>query len=255
MTDNHRPFVWGHGLTASMAVEDATGVFDVWRDLEGWEVVRYDARGHGTSPGPNDPAAYRWPQLARDQLALLDERGIEAAVLGGASMGAATALWSTVLAPERVRALVLVIPPTAWATRPAQARQYRLGATVASAPLGDRVLLAAARLAPKPAVAAEIADHLLDGMRAIPRPRLAAILRGAADSDLPDPDTLAAAVGDRPVLLLAWEGDAGHPVATTEALAAVLPHAEVHVAADLAEVHRWPAQVHAFLRLFQPTDQ
>jgi pimeloyl-ACP methyl ester carboxylesterase len=257
MADSYTQFVWGHGLTSSMAVEDAAGVFDVWRDLgDGCHVVRYDARGHGTADGPDDPAAYRWPQLARDRLALMDELGIDRAVLAGASMGAASALWATVLAPERVRALVLVIPPTAWSTRPAQSRQYRLGATILSAPLGDRAFLAAARVGPKPAILrdelAPLADHLVDGMAAIPRTRLAAILRGAADSDLPAPDELADAVGDRPVLVLAWDTDAGHPVSTTEALAAALAHAEVHVATEPADVLRWPQHVATFVAALSP---
>ena len=166
-------------------------------------------------------------------------------------MGAATALWTTVLAPERVRALVLVIPPTAWETRPAQARQYRLGARILSAPLGGKAFLATARLAPKPAILrddlASVDDRLLDGMAAIPRTRLAAILRGAADSDLPPPEELAAAVGDRPVLILAWDTDAGHPVSTADALAAALPHADVHVAAEPGDVLRWPEQVARFV--------
>lgn len=250
--DSTRPaFVWGHGLTSSMAVEDDGGVLDVWRELDGWRVVRYDARGHGRSDGPTDPASYRWRQLAVDQLRLLDDLRIDRAVLAGASMGAATALWSTVLAPERVRALVLVIPPTAWSTRPAQSRQYRAGARLLSAPLGDKAFLAAARLAPKPAILrgelAALGDRLLDGMAHIERRRLAAILRGAADSDLPPAAQLTDAVADRPVLVLAWDTDAGHPVSTAEALAGALPHAEVAIATEPAHVLGWAARVRAFV--------
>lgn len=249
---SRRHFVWGHGLTSSVAVEDAAPGLRVWRDLPPeWEVVRVDARGHGRADGPDDPAAYRWPQLAKDRLALLDELGADSAVLAGASMGAATALWATVLAPERVDALVLVIPPTAWATRPAQSRTYRVGARLLSAPLGDKAFLVAARLAPRPAILREelapLADRMLDGMAAIPRTRLAAVLRGAADSDLPPPGELASAVGDRPVLVLAWDTDAGHPVSTAEALGAALPHAEVHVATTPGEVLAWPGTVASFL--------
>jgi pimeloyl-ACP methyl ester carboxylesterase len=231
-------------------------VLDVWRDLDGWDVVRYDARGHGSAGGPDEPGAYRWPALADDQLRLLDERGIDRAVLAGASMGAATALWSTVKAPDRVRALVLVIPPTAWATRPAQARAYRIGATVLSAPLGDKAFLAAAKVAPTPAILREelapLVDGVTAGMAAIPRTRLAAILRGAADSDLPPPADLAAAVGDKPVLVLAWDTDPGHPVSTATALGEVLPHALVEVATAPSQVLGWPARVQGFLASLGP---
>jgi pimeloyl-ACP methyl ester carboxylesterase len=166
-------------------------------------------------------------------------------------MGAATALWTTVLAPERVRALVLVIPPTAWSSRPTQARQYKAGARVLSAPLGDRAFLAAAKLAPKPAILRGPLSHLGDGMvqgvAAIPRTRLAAIFRGAADSDLPEPEQLAEAVGDTPVLVLAWDTDAGHPVSTAQALGQALPHAVVDVATEPEHVLGWAGRVAAFL--------
>jgi len=32
--------------------------------------VRYDARGHGESGDPQEPDAYRWDELARNQIAL-----------------------------------------------------------------------------------------------------------------------------------------------------------------------------------------
>jgi pimeloyl-ACP methyl ester carboxylesterase len=53
-------------------------------------------------------------------------------------MGAAVALHAAVAAPERIDALVLMIPPTAWTTRAAQASRYR-----ASADLAEREGLAA----------------------------------------------------------------------------------------------------------------
>ncbi len=124
-----RGFLWGHGLSSSRAEEDTTGLLGAW-PFPGDEArrVRYDARGHGGSPGPADPAAYRWDELARDQLGLADALGIGTYVAAGASMGCATALHAAVLAPERVDALVLVIPPTAWVSRPAQRALYEAGA-------------------------------------------------------------------------------------------------------------------------------
>jgi pimeloyl-ACP methyl ester carboxylesterase len=244
-------FVWAHGLTMSMATEDAAPGLDLWRELRDWRIVRYDARGHGASRGPNDPAAYRWEQLARDQLALLDDLGVGSAVLAGASMGTATALWSTVLAPERVRALVLVIPPTAWATRPAQARTYRTMAGLVSLPLAARFLRLVLRFAPTPPVLrgelAPLAQAMVHGALQLEPRRMAAIFRGAAESDLPPPEQLAAAVGERPVLVLAWAGDDAHPVSSAEALAGALADVELHVASTPAEVLAWPAVVADFL--------
>jgi pimeloyl-ACP methyl ester carboxylesterase len=74
---------------------------------------------------------------------------------------------------------------------------------------------------------------------------LPTVLRGAASSDLPDPDALRAL--DVPALVLAWSGDPGHPVATAEVLAEVLPRATLHVADDLGSVLAWPDRVAGLL--------
>ena len=74
---------------------------------------------------------------------------------------------------------------------------------------------------------------------------LAAILRGAAVSDLPPPEVLAAIT--QPTLVLAWVDDAGHPVSTAEILADTLPAAELHIASDLDAIRNWPALVETFL--------
>src|ERR671916_1524168 len=80
-----------------------------WKNLErkGHRVVMYDARGHGRS----DPAgSYGYDDLAADLLAVLDDRGIDRAVLAGASMGAHTLVRFALEHPERAAALVLVTP-------------------------------------------------------------------------------------------------------------------------------------------------
>jgi pimeloyl-ACP methyl ester carboxylesterase len=151
--------VWGHGLTSSRASEDELGLIDWSAIRSASRVLRYDARGHGTSGSTPDPADYSWRSLAEDQLALADEFGIGAYVAGGASMGCATALHAAVLAPGRVRGLLLVIPPTAWAIRAAQTAAYRV--------MADLV---------------EAGDH-------------ESLLRGAAASPPPDPFAEGSAVG------------------------------------------------------------
>ena len=68
-------------------------------------VVRYDLRGHGSSPAPRGP--YAISDLGEDLLALMDRLGIERASLCGVSIGAMTSIWVAANAPERVRRLVL----------------------------------------------------------------------------------------------------------------------------------------------------
>jgi pimeloyl-ACP methyl ester carboxylesterase len=93
-----------HGLTATRRY-----VVMGSKNLErgGHRVIAYDARGHGRSE-PGD--GYGYDALAADLGALLDDRGIECAVLAGASMGAHTAVRIAVDAPGRVAGLVIVTP-------------------------------------------------------------------------------------------------------------------------------------------------
>jgi pimeloyl-ACP methyl ester carboxylesterase len=70
-------------------------------------VVTYDARGHGASGAPEDPAAYS-PEIAVDDLrALLDHLGVQRAIVGGLSMGGNVALHFALSHPERTRALLV----------------------------------------------------------------------------------------------------------------------------------------------------
>jgi pimeloyl-ACP methyl ester carboxylesterase len=101
------PVVLLHGLTATRRY-----VVMGSRALErsGHRVVAYDARGHGASTGPEDPDAYDYDDLVDDLHAVLDDRGIDRAVLAGASMGAHTAVRLALDAPERVAGLVIATP-------------------------------------------------------------------------------------------------------------------------------------------------
>jgi hypothetical protein len=74
---------------------------------------------------------------------------------------------------------------------------------------------------------------------------LPTVLRGAAASDLPEPEALRSL--DVPAVVLAWAGDDGHPVATAEVLAEALPRATLEVAEDLATVLAWPERVAGLL--------
>ena len=98
------PVVLLHGLTATHRY-----VVMGSRSLErsGHRVLAYDARGHGASePAPT----YAYPELASDLVELLDEHGIERAVLAGASMGAHTAVRVALEHPGRVAGLVVITP-------------------------------------------------------------------------------------------------------------------------------------------------
>ena len=163
-------------------------------------------------------------------------------------MGTATSLHAAVVAPERVLALVLVIPPTAWETRPAQRELYEAGAEVIERD-GLEAFADLSAAEPPPPIFAHIADVVKEAQRANFLAQDAAILptvlRGVAGSDVPPRDTVAAI--DLPALILAWEGDPGHPESTAESLHELLGDSELEVARTLGEVLRWPARVAEFL--------
>ena len=239
------PFLWGHGLLGNMAQEDALGLF-CWRDA-GARVVRFDARGHGESAPSYDPAELRWPALARDMLALADTLGPGPVFLGGVSMGCATALHAAVAAPERVAGLVLVAPPTAWATRPRQARFYRFGSSLVGwFGLAPFRLLASVPVPGRASPVAKLQSAMVDQLASADARAVAATLRGAAESDLPEPASLRAV--NAPVLILAWRNDPVHPISTATRLAELLPQADLRVAETLEEIRVWPELVARFVR-------
>ena len=77
---------------------------------EGLHVVALDLLGHGRSDRPDDPLVYSMSAFAEQVVALLDHLGAEQAVIGGTSLGANVSLEVAVLAPERVRGLLLEMP-------------------------------------------------------------------------------------------------------------------------------------------------
>ena len=96
-----------HGLTATRRY-----VVMGSRVLErgGHRVITYDARGHGQSSGAPTSSAYSYGDLAQDLEAVMDDRGVDRAVLAGASMGAHTLLRFALHHPERAAGLVVITP-------------------------------------------------------------------------------------------------------------------------------------------------
>jgi pimeloyl-ACP methyl ester carboxylesterase len=71
-----------------------------------FRVIAWDERGFGATEFDEKPFTY-WDS-ASDALALCDHLGIDRAVFGGMSQGGFLSLRAALLAPERVRALVLI---------------------------------------------------------------------------------------------------------------------------------------------------
>ncbi|EGD56816.1 alpha/beta fold hydrolase [Gordonia neofelifaecis] len=231
------PVVQLHGLTSSRSRDRTLGL-DLGRGLSGTRLLRYDARAHGRSTGRPLPDDHRWPVLADDLLRLLDAWFPGERVHGvGPSMGTGTLLHAAVLDPGRFAGLTLVIPPTAWGTRPAMAEVYRTAADAVE-DHGIEAFIAAGRDVPQPPALAGARETEPD----VRADLLPSVLRGAALSDFPSPEQVARI--DVPTSILAWVDDAGHPLSTAEALVDLLPSATLTVARTPAELALWPAMLH-----------
>ncbi len=221
------PVVLLHGLTAtrryvvmgSKALERA-----------GHRVVAYDARGHGRS-GPAPAAdAYGYDDLASDLEAVLDDRGIERAVLAGASMGAHTLLAFALAHPDRVAGLVVVTPAFDPEAGPSGLPRWdRLSHGLRTG--GVDGFVAAYGLADVPERFRETIERVLrqrlgahehplavaDALAAVPR---SAPFGAWADlAGLPDVPAVVVASRD--------EADPEHPLATGERYAAAIPGAQL----------------------------
>jgi pimeloyl-ACP methyl ester carboxylesterase len=241
-------FIWAHGLTSSRAFEEDVGLFD-WRGLSSLaSLIRYDARGHGESSATYDPVDYTWENLGLDMVGLSESLDLSQLVLGGASMGCATALYAAIGISARVRALVLATPPAAWKARVRQSEWFSsLADTVETG--GRTALIARLREQSLPRLFAEGFSEYSDiHMRHIDRmdeKALPCIYRGSAGSNLPDPERIRALRA--PTVILSWEGDEAHPVSTALALNGLIQGSELHVAGGTQEVRRWPVIVNRFL--------
>lgn len=223
-----------HGLTSSRS-RDRVLDLDLGRGLSGTRLLRYDARGHGHSTGRPVPEDYRWTTLADDLLRLLDLWFPDEKVHGvGPSMGTGTLLHAAVREPDRFSGLTLLLPPTAWETRAARAGEYERSAVFIEK-YGIERLIAAGRSVEQPP--ASVGDP--DSVPHVSEDLLPSVYRGAALSDLPDPDQLAALT--LPTTVLAWIEDPAHPVSTAEALVSLMPNATLQVASTPADVRGWPA--------------
>lgn len=236
--ESGQPVVQLHGLTSSR-YRDRVLDLDLGRGLSGTQLLRYDARGHGHSTGRREPEDYRWPALAEDLLALLDHWFPDEQVHGvGPSMGTGTLLHAAVRAPERFSGFTLMLPPTAWATRTAQAGDYRRLAEFIEQHGMERFVAASTQMPRPPATIGtpETVPHVSGEL-------LPSIYRGAAMSDLPTPEQIASL--DIPTTILAWVDDPAHPLSTAQALVEMLPDATLQVAHTPEDVAGWPAALEA----------
>ncbi|MBO3741878.1 alpha/beta fold hydrolase [Actinoplanes flavus] len=213
----------------------------------GVQVIRYDHRDTGLSSVVDvDRHPYGLSDLAADALAVLDAYRLPSAHIAGASMGGMIAQWLGVHAPDRVRSLTLL------STSPMGARPGDLP------PPADRFLEHLADTAgDPPGVDADVAlFRVMNGdVRPFDEPACRAMLErcwaravdpsAAAHHGLiarmagPDLRTPLSTI-TAPTTIVHGDRDPVVPLAHGEALAAAIPHAELHVVPGMGHVYCSP---------------
>lgn len=219
------PVVLQHGLGGSAQL-----VCSLVRPPPGARLISMDARGHGQTDPPLDPAQFNFYTFADDLRALLDHLGLERAVVGGISLGAGVGLNLTLRYPDRVQGLVLIRP--AWLDRPNPWNVHMFGLMARllrkHGPERARALFLQTEeyrqtLAQYPDTAQSLALQFT-GPHA---PWAAARLEAFAQA-VPWPDRQALSSIRVPTLVLANRQDPVHPFEYGEALARAIPGAELH---------------------------
>ena len=234
--DGDRLVVYLHGLLVD---SDLNRAIADQLAARGYRVVLLDLLGHGRSDRPEHATAYRIDTYAEQVMALLDELGVDRAVLGGMSLGANVSLFAAAEHPERVQGLIIEMPVLEWATP--------------SAALLFVPMLLAVHYA-RPLVG--WFSRLMGRVPQLPWPPIESLVHAATRS----PDAMAAIlhgvlVGpvaptveerrsiEAPALVLGHRRDLIHPFDDAANLADQLPHATMVIAGSPFELRRRPERL------------
>ena len=203
----------------------------------GNRVITLDLLGHGQSERPRDMWRYSMTYFGEQTIGLLDHLEIDQAVVMGTSLGANTALEAAILAPERVRGMVVEMPVLDGAmVACGVAFLPALLATKYGTP-AMRVLQRAANLVPRGALPF-LGDVVLDTVRQDPAPS-AAVLEGLFFGRIAPPRRLRRTM-DTKALVIGHPRDPIHPFSDAGMLVDELPDARLLEASSLLELRIAP---------------
>lgn len=232
-----RTCVLVHGLLLSQRMHEPLA-----RDLaaRGNRVVTIDLLGHGDSDRPREAWRYSIPACAEQVVALLDHLELDEAVVGGTSLGANVTLETCLLAPERVRGMVVEMPvlDNALIACAVVFTPLLLGLTFGEPLL--KLVARATRALPRRALPF-YANVVLDTVRQEPGPSGAVIgglFFGRVAPRLHQRRAFAA-----PALVIGHRRDPVHPLSDAGMLADELPNARLVEAGSIVELRISPERL------------
>lgn len=232
------PLIFAHGLTGNRHI--SRGQFAPLADH--YQVIIYDQRGHCDSTPVTDPALYDVERMAEDMAAVLDAFGIQKAIVGGESMGAATTLVFALRHPERVEKLLLTAPAFGDTVNTQAVGVGDMGRSMLE--LGKEGYLAAAAVRqrdelgwPPPLIAAIAAMHGSHD----PASFATACQSVMQWEIMPSLDVLKTI--PVPTCIIGWENDPLHPFELAQRYAATIPDARLEVLPSLADLFLRPGIV------------
>ena len=206
----------------------------------GHRVVTMDPLGHGESDRPRQMWRYSINEFAKQTLGLLEHLGLEAAVVGGTSLGANITLELAALAPERLHGMVVEMPVLDNAIPACGAAFTPLLFALTFGEPVMKVVARGARLVPRSRVPF-LGELFLDWIAQDPGPSgavLQGILFGRTAPEHRIRQTL-----QTPALVIGHPRDPVHPFSDADMLAAELPHGRLIDANSIIELRTNPKRL------------
>lgn len=206
---------------------------------KGNRVILLDPLGHGDSDHPRDMWRYSISIFGEQVVALMDHLGIDEVVVGGPSMGANVALETAVLAPDRMRGMVLEMPaldnaipvvaaiftPILYALTFGRHAMKLVAATASRVPRGSNYFI----------------DLGLDALSLDPGPA-GALLQGVFFGRAAPPRHIRKQI-EAPAIVLGHPRDRVHPFSDAQMLARELPNGKLVEASSIIELRHDPVRL------------
>jgi len=229
------PLIFAHGLTGNRQ--------HTQRQLsplgDSFTIITYDQRGHGASTPVTQAAMYTADAMAEDMARILDHLGIDSAIVGGESMGAATTLTFALKYPHRVQQLLLTGP--AFGDRPnREAQRLQLLGTLIQTQGMDACLAGMpARMKQEQGASDDVISYITDMWHSHDPQSLAVALQAVSTwVILQDLDVLRQL--DCPVKIIAWDGDPLHSLQLAEKFHKTFPNSTLETIASLSLLFEQP---------------